>query len=287
MVIQIAQVVFGANDGYSVIDVDEAYLTELVMQLHTQQIDSAPSALVVSIVDAAAAGGDVVFRIDGREVFRHAPDPDGGLDLVSVPVPDLRDSSGNQIMQPGAHTLRAVQGTAAADDTFSVLNPPPPVPELIGPDAPPAPVPGAIQPNGVRRWVFQDLTPNGLGSWVLPMNPEEMESPAFSRELTAKSTTASDENGGQFHIYENVYTPVEWTFSGYCPSEEMREQLEAFDGLNRRWYLHDHRGRAWKVTSSALELEPHLTQIWNGEYTNEGHDYKFTVQVLERDWVDL
>lgn len=287
MVIQIASVVFGANDGYAVVDVDDSYLSELVMQLHTQQIDSAPSAVVVSIVDALAAGGDVVFRIDGREVFRHAPDPDGGLDLVSVPVPDLRDAGGNQIMQPGQHTLRASQGVASAEATFAVLNPPPPVEELIGQDAPPVLVPGSVQPDGSRRWVFQDLAPNGLGSWVLPMNPKEMESPAFSRNLTTKTTTASAEVGGQFHIYEDATTPVEWTFSGYCPTEEMREHLEAFDALNRRWYLHDHRGRAWKVTFSALELEPHLTQIWNGDITNEGHDYKATVEVLERDWVNL
>jgi hypothetical protein len=168
-----------------------------------------------------------------------------------------------------------------------VLNPPPPVPELIGPDAPPVAVPGAIQPNGTRRWVFQDLAPNGLGSWVMPMNPKTMETPAFSRGLNAKNTTADVESGGQFHIYEDAYTPVEWTFEGYCPSEEMRDKLEAFHALNRRWYLHDHRGRAWKVTSSALEMTPHLTQIWNGELTNQGHDYKATVEVLERDWVNV
>jgi len=287
MVIQISSVVFGDNDGYSTIELDEGFLTELVMQLHTPEIDSAPSALTVSIVDAVATGGDIIFRIDDREVFRHEPDPDGGLDLVSVPVPNLKDAGGNEIIQPGVHTLRAVQGTASGEATFSVFNPPPLAPEDIQEDVPPVPVPGAVQPNGTRRWVFQDLMPGGLGSWVLPMNPEGMTTPAFARNLTAKTTTASDEVGGQFHVYEDAYTPVEWSFNGYCPAAEMRDMLEAFADLNRRWYLHDHRGRAWKVTFSALELETHLTQIWNGEYTNEGHDYKATVLVMEREWVDV
>lgn len=285
MVIQIS-LTFDSNDGYSVIELDEGIVTELIVDINTPVLDSAPSAITVSVFDAL--GGDVlIFKVLGREVFRHQPNPDGSLPLVTVPLPNMRDASGNLILDPGTYTLEVVQGSKAGSAEFELLNPPAPVVEIIGEDAPPAPVAGAIQPNGTRRWVFQDLAPNGLGSWVLPMNPENMGSPAFSRNLTARPTTAREEVGGSFHVFEDAFTPVQWTFQGMCPSKEMREQLEAFFNLNRRWYLHDHRGRAWKVTFENLELTPRLTMIWNGDYTNEGHDYKATVLVMERDWTDV
>jgi hypothetical protein len=240
----------------------------------------------VSVADALG-GGTVVFKIDGIEVFRVDPDPDGGIYIASVPVPNLRNASGVQLMTPGTHTLTATQGAAIGTQTFTIVNAPESLVEIIAPDAPPTIVPGSVQPDGTRRWVFQDLTPGGLGSWVLPMNPAEMGSPAFSREFTTKTTTASEEVGGQFHVYENAFSPVEWQFSGYCPTKTMREKLEAFHALNRRWYLHDHRGRAWKVTFQDLELTPRLTQIWNGQETHEGHDYQATVLVMDRDWTPV
>lgn len=286
MPLQISSVVFG-GDGSSSIQLDEGFQSELVVQIPHPEIDSAPSALVVSVFEALTED-DIVFRVDGREVFRHEPE-DGGLDLVSVPVPDLRDSGRNHLMQPGAHTLRVTQAQAAGEAEFNVVNPPAGVPEEVTEDAPPVYIEGSIQPNGTRRWVFQDLMPGGIGSWVLPMNPdpEKTESPPFSRDLTVKTTTLSDEQGGQFHIWEGDWQPAEWRFGGYCPSEEMREQLEAYYALERRWYLHDNRGRAWKVTFQNLSMVPRLTQIWNGEWNVQGHDYEAVVLVTSRGWVDV
>ena len=285
MPVQIAEVTFGV-DPSAVIELNEGYQTELVIQVQQAEVISAPSSLTVSVFDAFS-NEDLVFKIDGHEVFRHESDPDGALEMVSVPVPDLRDANKNHIMQPGTHTLQVTQAQGIGSVDFTILDPPPGIPENIEEDAPPVPVPGAIQPNGTRRWVFQDLMPGGIGSWVLPMNPVSMESPPFSRELSVETTTASEEVGGQFHVWENDWSPVEWQFSGYCPTEEMREQLEAYDALERRWYLHDHRGRAWKVVFQHLELTPRLTQIWNGQYTNDGHDYEASVLVTEREWIDV
>lgn len=282
MPIQIASVAFGdntyeQNTGHPVIALQDSLETVLMVSIMNPTIAITPASLTVTVSEALSSE-DVVFLVDGIETLRHPPDSTGSLSLVSVPVPATSVTGEHDLV-----VLQGVSGSGAA--TFTVLNAAIPPPVQTGPDAPPVQIPGAIQLNGVRRWVLQDLMPGGLGSWVMPMNPAEMGSPAFTRELTVKGTTASVEQGGQFHVYEDAFTPVPWEFSGYLPTEEMREQLEAYAALNRRWYLHDHRGRAWKVVFEALNLEARLTQIWNGEWTNEGHDYSATVMVLERDWV--
>lgn len=284
MAIHIPEVTF-TGWGEPEIELDEGFTSLLVVEILTPRVVSAPSAISVSVADAML-DEEVVFTILGQTVFREDPDPSGAIELLSIPVPDLKSGS-THLMQPGTYELVATQGTAIGTAEFTVLDPPPEVPEILSPDALPNPVPGAIQPNGVRRWVFQDLMPGGLGSWVLPMNPKEMGSPAFTRELTARTTTADVELGGQFHVYEDAFTPVEWTFTGYAPTPDMQDQLEAYADLNRRWYLHDHRGRAWKVTFQNLELEPHLVEIWNGDVIQDGHTYNATVLVLERDWIEV
>ena len=273
--IQIASVTFGDNAGQSNVVLQHDLPSSLIVSVFNPEIAVTPSALTVSVSEALGSE-DIIFLINNVEVMRYAPDSTGTLSLVSVPVPPGDAGSFTLTVRQGATS----QGTAS----FTVAQPYAPPPVRTGPDAPPVQVPGAIQPNGVRRWVFQDLMPGGLGSWVMPMNPATMGSPAFTRELNVKKTTASTAQGGQFHITADAFTPVPWEFSGYAPTDEMRDKLEAYHALNRRWYLHDHRGRAWKVVLQDLELEARLTQYWNGEMTHEGHDYTGRLMVLDRDW---
>lgn len=259
-------------------DTEDSLTSDLILQLHTPRIEQAPSALTISVVDAGGTA-NIVFEIDGLEVIELEPDSDGGLFLATIPVPEGTTA--------GTHTLTATQGSMIGSVDFIVTMPPATAPNDPAPDAAPVAVPGAVQPNGVVRWVFQDLMPGGLGSWILPANPQEMGSPAFERELTALSTVASEENGGRFHVYEDAWSPVEWTFNGICPSLANLAQLEAYADLNRRFYLHDHRGRVWKVTFQDLEVTPRLSTNWDGAQTEEFHDYQATVLVFERAWVEL
>jgi hypothetical protein len=282
MPIQISQVIFTAT-GTTTISIEDPVASMLIVELYTPILETVPSAVTVSVVDALG-DGDIIFEIDGVEVFRIEPDSDGGLDLATIPVPDRL---GGVNVLAGMHTLTVRQGISMGEVEFEVLNDADGVPESVGPDAEPVAVPGAVQPNGTLRWVFQDLMPGGLGSWVLPMNPVDMNPPPLVRALTAETTTASEELGGQFHIYEDSFTPVEWAFSGVCPTKEMRENLEAYHALNRRWYLHDHQGRVWKVVFSSLELMPRLTTNWQGEETDEFHDYEAVVLVTERAWKEV
>lgn len=278
MAIQIPSVVFGNHLDQAQVELKNDLPSTLIVRVYNPDISITPASLTVSVNEALGAE-PIIFLVDGVEMLRVVPDSTGTAELVSVPL---------GAMDAGDFTLTVQQGaTSQGTAPFTVYQPYAPPPTRTGPDAPPVQVPGAIQPSGVRRWVFQDLMPGGLGSWVMPMNPEEMNTPAFSRELNVKGTTASVEQGGRFHITEDAFTPVPWEFSGYAPTEAMRETMEAFHNLNRRWYLHDHRGRAWKVISQDLNLEPRLTQYWNGEMTHEGHDYQAVVMVLEREWTDV
>lgn len=273
--IQIEEIVFGGYGGEVAIVLQNDLPSSLIVKIFNPEVAVTPAALTVSVSEALGPE-DIIFEINGVEVLRYAPDATGTVDLVSVPVPAGPAGSFTLVVKQGATS----QGTAP----YTVSQPYAPPPVRTGPDAPPVQVPGAIQPNGVRRWVFQDLMPGGIGSWVMPMNPETMGSPAFTRELSVKKTTASTAQGGQFHITEDAFTPVPWEFEGYLPTDAMREAMEAYHALNRRWYLHDHRGRAWKVIFQDLDLEARLTQYWNGEMTHEGHDYTARVMVLDREW---
>jgi hypothetical protein len=273
--ITIPSVIFGNHLSASRVLLQDNIPSSLIVQVFNPDIPITPAALTVS-VNEALGPEDIIFEVNGVEMLRVAPDSTGTLELVSVPLPPMDAGSFSLVVKQGATS----QGTAA----FTVYQPYAPPPVRTGPDAPPVQVPGAIQPNGVRRWVLQDLAPGGLGSWVMPLNPQTMGTPAFSRELTVKKTTASVEQGGQYHITEDAFTPVPWEFSGYLPTEEMYQQLEAYRNLNRRFYLHDHRGRAWKVIFEDLQPSARLTQYWNGEMTHAGHDYQAVVQVLEREW---
>lgn len=276
---------FGSDDQADIVqsDVDlvDNITSLLVVAIANPELNSAPSALTVSVGDALGPE-DLIFEIDGYLVFQYPTSSFGTLEFASIPVPNVRVNN-VEVMQPGVHTLTVKQGVhSEGSATFTLVNPPEQLVDHVGPDTDPVPVPGAIQPNSVRRWVFQDLMPGGLGSWVLPMNPADVESPPLAeRTLVAQATTASDEDGGQFHVYEDPFTPTEWEFGGYCPTAEMRETIEAYHELNRRWYLHDHRGRAWKVTSRDLSMEARRSEYWNGELNHEGHDYKMVLLVLE------
>lgn len=253
----------------------------LGITLYDSNIEIAPGSLTGSVYNAFLLDQLVVFKVDGIEVLSAYPNNEGMIPLISIPVPDLLDIDGNHLMQPGVHTLSILQGSATAETTFTVANPPI-VDQADGTDLSPT-----MASNESSRWSFEDVMPGGIGKWVLPMNPSEMTSPPFTRKLTNKTTTASAEHGGAFHFYEDGYTPVEWTFKGYCPTPEMRSKLEQYANLNRRWYLKDHRDRAWIVTMKQLELTPKLVQNWNGKLINDGHEYSATVLVLSRDWIQV
>lgn len=281
-------VVFGHTVGQSfVVQVVEPPLDySIVLQILGSTVrEYAPTSLLVAV-----AGGQVSqpieFHVDGHLVLTSETDSDGAMEPTSIPIPDIK-VAGSSVMTAGEHTLTCTQGATSGTATFTLDYGPAPAPQAIGPDAPPADIPAATLPSGHRRWILQDLQPGGLGSWVMPMNPKTWDGPPFERELSVRTTTAADDFGGQYHIYESASMPVDRTFEGYCPSEEMRLQLEAYGDLNRRFYLIDHQGRAWLVTFTVTEMVPRLVEYFNGEEILDGHDYKVIATIYSRDVVKV
>ena len=211
----------------------------------------------------------------------------GDLDPSSINVETGRPYSG-----PGTYKLKAVQNMVngdpvTAEAVFTVEKAPLASPINQPPDALPVEIPGAVR-HGVRHWVFQDLrpTPNGgLGSWVLPISPHEMSAPHRENTFSSRHTTARAESGGQFHIFQAGQTMLEWKFSGYAPDEEFCDQLWAYRNLNRRFYVIDHRNRAWKVVFTNLEIKPRLRQNFNGVMDDWGSDYTVTAALMDQKWV--
>lgn len=189
--------------------------------------------------------------------------------------PATGDSGGT----PSADVVRSGQ------DVFAVLAEPDALPtdppDTVDVDVPPVDVPGAAHSSGVRRWILQDPAANGLGSYVLPLNPEKMDSPNFERTLTAKHTTAP--NTGRHHIWEAPPQPIPWSFSGYCPTEEMAEKLRAYGELENRFYVIDHRGRTWVVVFQKVDLVPRLRQnTIYGDPSDWVHDFTVNATIYKQ-----
>jgi hypothetical protein len=99
--------------------------------------------------------------------------------------------------------------------------------------------------------------------------------------VTSRHTTA---HSGKFHVWQAGAVPHEWTFSGQTWSQEMLDQLQAYRALNRRFWIIDHRNRAWKSVITNLEIVPHLRQNYNGEETDLGTDWTVAATVLDQNF---
>lgn len=252
---------------------------ELTVQIiEGEVLDRAPTSLTVVVSDGYPET-DIDFYIDGNLVYTALSNIDGGLAPTTIEVPVSLGAA-------GSHTLTAVQtGSFTGSDTFTIVQDPALFPIASGADAPAVEVPGTLTENGTRRWVLQDLLPEvdgGIGSYVMPMNPKEMTSPFLEYQMTTKHTTALS---GQFHVFEGASQSKQWTFSGFCPFQEMHDKLQQYRDLNRRFYIIDHRNRAWVSVIVDIEFSALLRKNYNNIETDWGHDYTATVFTFSQTWV--
>ena len=225
-------------------------------------VERAPGSLTITLTDGDP-DSPMDFSVDGVLVATVQTDEEGSIGPTTIPVPSD--------VLAGEHTL-SVSGAGTDSETFTVLLDPLPEEPADEPDADPVPV--------GTKWVFQDLRTGGLGSWEMPINPGSMTAPHVQRPLTAMHTTAP--RTGMFHIFEGGPTPVEWSFSGYLPTQEMHDKLVAYGNLNRRIYIIDHRDRAWLVTITFVDIHPRLRHNFDGTVTDWGHDYTVHALVLNQ-----
>lgn len=244
-------------------------------------VERAPTSITV-VLSGGQAQTDVTFDIDGTDVYTVSADSNGMLGPTSLNLTATLGAA-------GTHTVTATQitdaGTITDSADFEVLRAPALYPQVIGLDAAPVLVAAALTTeNGVqvRHWVLQDLlaeVDGGIGSYVFPHNPGTMTSPHLEHALNSRHSTASD---GKAHIFEGGPFVKEWTFGGFCPSQEHQENIEAYRDLNRRFWVIDHRNRAWKVMFTNAEFEPRRRQNVNGVDTDWGSDFTVTATVFDQ-----
>jgi hypothetical protein len=236
---------------------------EIVVIAMDKVLRRAPTSLAVS-VNGAVAEETLSFKIDGVEVYTADADADGSILEISIPVPDTVDA--------GTHTVTVDGSEASGEDTFTMERDADAPPLFQGLDTDPVLIPEA-HVDGVYRWVLQDLMPEGLGSWVMPINPSSMTSPGVQKTITGQHSTAAV--SGQYHLWRGIDMPIEWSFSGFCPDQDFYEQLQAYAAITRRFYIIDHRNRAWKVAITGLDMvarkrrldEHGVPQDWRHDYT--------------------
>ena len=106
----------------------------------------------------------------------------------------------------------------------------------------------------------------------MPINPTSMGSPHVRKTVAAVATTAV--RSGRPHVSEGA-TPVEWEFAGFAPDKAFQDKLIAYSELPYRFYLVDHRGRAWTVAITRLSIVPRkrhkdssgASNDWLADYT--------------------
>lgn len=266
------------------IDLLDLVPSELRIEVLNSPIYQAPSFVEFYISGGQGGQGanEAVISIDGTDLMTVNLDSSGALSLAAVALSEALGTA-------GTHTITVTQddtatGTLVGNDTFDVTIDPEPLPDPPPTDGTPFLPAGAVVPGrDVQRWVLQDpYVSGGIGSYVFPQNPKEMTSPHFERFLTSKRTSLSVELGGKFHVFESAGQPKEWQFSGICSSSEMHDKLLAFRALNRRFWLIDHRNRAWKVVFTNVDITPRLRTNYNGQLSDWIEDYTVSALILDQ-----
>jgi len=249
------------------------------MMILTKIVPQAPTSVIV-VVDGGWPSDIVRFTVDGITVMNKTLDSVGGLGQTSIPVPEALGAA-------GVHTLMMEsifrELTYTMSDTFTVSLPPAPAPVAPPADAPVVVVPEAATPTGVYRWVFQDRMPGGLGTYVFPNNPTSMSNPHVKKMLAQTHTTAVDT--GQYHMTEVAEFAINWSFQGVCLSQAHYDILDQFAKLKRRFYIIDHRNRAWTVAGVSFDPQARLRTNLNGTLTDWVHDYTFNAIIMDPNWV--
>lgn len=239
-------------------------------------IQRAPADVTV-FISGATGNSQVAAEVGGDEVARVQVQGDGSATLI-VPIVAANGSVGTHTV-----VLKQYVDTSMSSITvqYEVLQPPALLPVPLGNDILPVDF-----PERGSKWVIQDAYtgPGGLGSYVLPVGPSSMTAPHYEHSFNSRQVKSPN---GQFHIFQGAPPPKEWSFSGYADSEEMVETLWAFRELNRRVYVIDHHGRAWKVAITNFDAKPRLRHFYNGDVSDWGSDWEMTVTVLDPDptWV--
>lgn len=250
---------------------------EMELSINDPVQDRAPTALNVTL-SGAVPGETITFAIDGSDVWTLVADGQGGLFLVSIPVPAR--PNGTTDLAAGTHTLTAT-GSLTASATFTMRRIASPFPSAQDADI------DAVAVTGLAgRWALQDPKPGGLGTWIMSPSPSTMTEPELAKVVDVEHSTATVD--GQYHIWVADIGTKDWQWTGYCPDQTFYDKLKAFSELNRRFYVIDHRGRAWKSTILRADVRARKRQVdpITGAWNDWAHDYTVTAVVYDVGWTE-
>lgn len=218
---------------------DYDYLAETPSGLAAHISNGAPGELVTFSVVGAVANFQTVTL-----------DDNGLLDLI-VQVPAL---------PAGEFTLRAVGTDSGTDEVAFTTRDDALVHDDTSttPDAPPARDPA-------QHWRFYDLRDAEL-TWTFPRNPKTWSNVYPPNDFTHDTTTAPD---GQALTWQGAARPWPMEFSGWLDTQEEHDALAFWSQLHRRFWLIDHRNRAWLITVESFDpiAQVKPNNPWAHEYT--------------------
>jgi hypothetical protein len=116
----------------------------------------------------------------------------------------------------------------------------------------------------VQRWVFSD--PYASETWTVPINPREMDSPFFEKNVSTRVTTAVN---GRVLLQEGSPQPREWSFSGAILTAEHYAELKRWVEKRNRITITDHFGRIIECYLLHFDPQPKrsLGKYWRHDYT--------------------
>lgn len=210
-------------------------VAELVVNVDDDQLEDTPTTVRVSVLNGTP-DGPVEFTFDGTVIYADVFDASGVIADLELTIPEA---------PAGVYTLLVTDTTSTDYGTveLTVLDDP-----LDEPDDTVTEEDPVLDPE-VLRWVVQD--PHGsTPAYEFPINPKEMSTPFAERTLTTEVTTALD---GQPLVWEGARRPHAWQFSGHIETQDHYDALAGYAETNQRWWLIDHRQRAWLLTFEAFE----------------------------------
>lgn len=247
---------------------DTSQQGDLDLDLLTPEFSTSPGVIRVNVI-GGTPGADLAFDLLGTttayanppgialgsNVATYSTDTSGNLYGATIPLPTV---------SAGTYTIRVRDTTAGTSVTGSIQVDADPItpPATLGPDTPIGTVSNGTT---VKSWTFKDPAPGGLGAYTFPINPATMTTPHAPRNVVLEHTVAVD---GHDVIWEAAYRANEWRFQGTVLTQSFYETLVDFAELNHRFWITDHRNRAWVASIESIDWTKRhaLDNDWAWDY---------------------
>jgi len=235
-----------------------ATVTPMSISVYPTVVQQTPTSVLVTL-SGGPASTVVTFAVQGYGGSTSiATDSAGTITGASMSIPAV---------PAGTALITATSGASTANCSLSVRTAPPSRPTTLVADAAPTLI---AQSGAVVKWVLFDPAPGGT-TYTMPINPSSWTSPHAPRNVMVESTTQ-----GNPIMWEGAIRSHGFTFSGYLDAQATYDALEAFRDLNHRFWIADHRNRAWVCSIDAIDWTPKRVpgKPWAHNYVVRAQVYK-------------